>query len=40
MFFGTLFSADKVLKAVKQYQFKRDGTTYHADQEIIFKIDP
>lgn len=31
---------EEVLKAVKQYQFKRDGTTYEADQEIIFKIDP
>jgi len=31
---------EEVLKAVKQYQFKRDGTTYTADQEIIFKIDP
>lgn len=31
---------EEVLKAVKKYQFKRDGTTYKADQEIIFKIDP
>jgi protein TonB len=31
---------EEVLKAVKQYQFKRDGTTYTADQLIIFKIDP
>lgn len=31
---------EEVLKAVKQYQFKRDGTTYTADQEIIFRIDP
>ncbi len=31
---------EEVLIAVKQYQFKRDGTTYEADQEIIFKLDP
>ncbi len=31
---------EEVLKAVWKYQFKRDGTTYQADQEIIFKIDP
>jgi protein TonB len=31
---------EEVLKAVKQYQFKRDGTSYTADQEIIFKMDP
>ncbi len=31
---------EEVLKAVKKYQFKRDGTTYEADQEIIFRIDP
>ena len=31
---------EEVLKAVKQYQFKRDGTTYTADQEIIFRMDP
>ena len=31
---------EEVLKAVKQYQFKRDGTTYEADQLIIFKLDP
>jgi TonB family protein len=29
-----------VLEAVRQYKFKRDGTTYQADQEIVFKIDP
>jgi protein TonB len=29
-----------VQEAVRQYKFKRDGTTYKADQEIIFKIDP
>lgn len=29
-----------VLEAVRQYKFKRDGSTYQADQEIIFKIDP
>jgi len=28
-----------VLEAVRQYQFKKDGTTYQADQEILFKID-
>lgn len=28
-----------VLEAVRQYKFKRDGTTYQADQEIFFKID-
>jgi protein TonB len=31
---------EEVLKAVWQYQFKRDGTSYEADQLIIFKIDP
>jgi protein TonB len=31
---------EEVLKAVWQYRFKRDGTSYEADQEIIFKIDP
>jgi protein TonB len=31
---------EAVLKAVRQYQFKRDGTTYEADQLIIFKLDP
>jgi protein TonB len=30
---------EAVLTAVKQYKFKRDGTTYQADQEIIFKLD-
>lgn len=30
---------EAVLTAVKQYKFKRDGTTYQADQEIVFKID-
>jgi periplasmic protein TonB len=29
-----------VQEAVRQYKFKRDGTTYKADQEIVFKIDP
>jgi protein TonB len=29
-----------VLEAVRQFKFKRDGTTYKADEEIIFKIDP
>lgn len=28
-----------VLEAVRQYKFKKDGTTYKADQEIFFKID-
>lgn len=30
---------DSVLKAVRQYKFKKDGTTYKADQEIVFKLD-
>jgi protein TonB len=30
---------EAVLTAVKQYKFKRDGTRYQADQEIVFKID-
>jgi periplasmic protein TonB len=30
---------EAVLTAVRQYQFKKDGTTYQADQEVIFKID-
>ena len=30
---------EAVLTAVRQYQFKRDGTSYQADQDIIFKID-
>lgn len=29
-----------VLEAVRQYIFKKDGTSYYADQEVIFKIDP
>jgi protein TonB len=29
-----------VLEALRQYRFKRDGTRYRADQEVIFKIDP
>jgi len=29
-----------VLEGVRQYKFKRDGTTYKADQDVIFKIDP
>jgi periplasmic protein TonB len=29
-----------VQEAVRQFKFKRDGTSYKADQEIIFKIDP
>jgi hypothetical protein len=28
-----------VMEAVVQYLFKRDGTSYQADQEIIFKLD-
>jgi TonB family protein len=31
---------EEVLKAVKKYQFKRDGTTHTSDQLIIFIIDP
>jgi protein TonB len=30
---------EAVFTAVRQYKFKKDGTTYQADQEIIFKID-
>jgi len=30
---------ETVLEAVRQYQFKKDGTSYKADQEVIFKID-
>jgi TonB family protein len=30
---------EAVLTAVKQYKFKKDGTTYQADQEIVFKLD-
>ena len=30
---------ESVLAAVRQYRFKKDGTTYQADQEIVFKID-
>jgi TonB family protein len=30
---------DSVLAAVRQYKFKQDGTTYQADQEVVFKID-
>ena len=30
---------EAVLAAVRQYKFKRDGTRYQADQEIVFKID-
>ncbi len=28
-----------VMEAVVQYIFKRDGTSYQADQEIIFKLE-
>lgn len=31
---------EAVLEAVRQYIFKKDGTSYFADQEVIFKIDP
>jgi len=31
---------EAVLEGVRQYKFKKDGTTYQADQEVIFKIDP
>ncbi len=30
---------ESVLEAVRQYKFKKDGTTYQADQEVFFKID-
>jgi hypothetical protein len=30
---------EAVLVAVRQYKFKQDGTTYQADQEVVFKID-
>jgi protein TonB len=30
---------ESCLEAVRQYKFKRDGTTYKADQEIFFRID-
>ena len=30
---------DAVMEAVVQYVFKRDGTSYQADQEIIFKLE-
>lgn len=30
---------EAVLTAVRQYKFKKDGTTYQADQEVLFKID-
>jgi TonB family protein len=30
---------EAVLTAVRQYVFKKDGTRYLADQEILFKID-
>ncbi|MCW5621404.1 MAG: TonB family protein [Burkholderiales bacterium] len=28
-----------VLEAVRQYKFKRDGTVYEADQEVVFKLE-
>jgi protein TonB len=30
---------ESVLAAVRQYRFKKDGTIYQADQEVVFKID-
>jgi protein TonB len=30
---------EAVLTAVRQYQFKKDGTSYQADQLVVFKID-
>lgn len=30
----------EVLNKVRQWQFKRDGTMYEAEQKFIFKIDP
>ena len=30
---------EAVLTAVEQYKFKKDGTSYHADQLVVFKID-
>ena len=30
---------ESVLTAVRQYKFKKDGTTYQADQQVVFKID-
>jgi protein TonB len=30
---------EAVLEAVRQYKFKRDGTSYQADQDVIFRID-
>jgi protein TonB len=30
---------EAVLTAVKQYKFKKDGTSYEADQLVVFKID-
>ncbi len=30
---------EAVLTAVRQYKFKKDGTEYQADQEVLFKID-
>jgi protein TonB len=29
-----------VQEAARQFKFKRDGTTYKADQEFVFKVDP
>ncbi|MFN0313545.1 MAG: TonB family protein [Burkholderiales bacterium] len=30
---------EAVLEGVRQYQFKKDGTSYKAEQEVVFKID-
>jgi len=30
---------EAVLTAVRQYKFKKDGTAYQADQQVVFKID-
>jgi len=30
---------EAVLTAARQYKFKKDGTTYQADQLVVFKID-
>ena len=30
---------ESVLTAVRQYTFKKDGTSYQADQEVVFKLD-
>ncbi|MCC7547317.1 MAG: energy transducer TonB [Burkholderiales bacterium] len=30
---------ESVLEAVRQYKFKRDGTTYEADQLVVFRLE-